>query len=139
MAWDTHVGGLLALSSAAQSAFAGAAGVVAFTSLGAWRVTPGYASIAAAKGALESAIRYLAAELAPRGVTVNAIRGGPVDTDSLRSFSFFGEVEAESVRRLPGRLGRPEDLAPLAAYLLGPGARWITGQVITADGGFSLQ
>ena len=138
LAWDTHVGALLALAAAAAPAFADGAGVVAFSSLGAWRVMPGYAPIAAAKGALESAVRYLAAELAPRGVTVNAIRGGPVDTDSLRSFAVFDEIEAERRRRPPGRLGRPEDIAPIAAYLLGPGARWITGQVITADGGFSL-
>ena len=137
IAWDSHVGGLLALASAAQPIFADGAGIVAFSSLGAWRVMPGYASIAAAKGALESAVRYLAAELAPR-VTVNAIRGGPVDTDSLRSFAFFDAIDAESRRRPPGRLGRPEDIAPVAAWLLGPGARWITGQVITADGGFDL-
>jgi enoyl-[acyl-carrier protein] reductase III len=138
LAWDSHVGALLALAAAAVPVFADRAGVVAFSSLGAWRVMPGYASIAAAKGALESVVRYLAAELAPRGVTVNAIRGGPVDTDSLRSFAVFDEIEAESRRRPPGRIGRPEDIAPIAAYLLGPGARWVTGQVITADGGFSL-
>lgn len=137
IAWESHLGGLLSLTSAAQPIFADGAAVVAFSSLGAWRVMPGYASIAAAKGALESAVRYLAAELAPR-VTVNAIRGGPIDTDSLRSFAFFDDIDAESRRRPPGRLGRPEDIAPVAAYLLGPGARWITGQVITADGGFGL-
>jgi NAD(P)-dependent dehydrogenase (short-subunit alcohol dehydrogenase family) len=137
IAWDTHLGGLLALASAAQPIFVDSAGIVAFSSLGAWRVMPGYASIGAAKGALESAVRYLAAELAPR-VTVNVIRGGPIDTDSLRSFTFFDDIDAESRRRPPGRLGLPEDIAPVAAYLLGPGARWITGQVITADGGFGL-
>jgi 3-oxoacyl-[acyl-carrier protein] reductase len=71
-------------------------------------------------------------------VTVNAMRGGPVDTESLRSFATFAEVEAESKSRAPGRLGRPEDIAPIAAFLLSPEARWINGQVITADGGFSL-
>ena len=137
IAWDSHVGGLLALATAARPLFTDGAGIVAFSSLGAWRVMPGYATIAAAKGALEAVVRYLAAELAPR-VTVNAVRGGPVDTDSLRSFAFFDDIDAESRRRPPGRLGRPEDIAPVAAYLLGPGARWITGQIITADGGFSL-
>lgn len=138
IAWDTHVGALVALASAAQTLFAERAAIVAFTSLGAWNVMPGYASIAAAKGALESLVRYLAAELSPRSVNVNAIRGGPVDTDSLRSFATFSEVEAASRRRQPGRLGLPEDIAPIAAFLLGPGARWINGQVITADGGFGL-
>lgn len=139
LAWDTHVGALFSLASAAQSDFTATASIVAFSSLGAWHVMPGYASIAAAKGAVESAVCYLAAELGPRGVTVNGIRGGPVDTDSLRSFAIFAELDAESRRRLPGRLGRADDLAPVAAFLLGPGARWITGQIITADGGFSLQ
>jgi enoyl-[acyl-carrier protein] reductase III len=138
LAWDTHVGALLSLAVEAQPLYAERASIVALTSLGAWRVTPGYASIAAAKGALESVVRYLAAELAPRGVTVNAIRGGPVDTDSLRSFSTFDAIESESRRRLPGRMGTPEDIAPIAAFLLDPGAGWINGQVITADGGFSL-
>lgn len=138
LAWDTHVGALLALASAAQPHFAERASILAFTSLGASHVMPGYAPIAAAKGALESLVRYLAAELLASGVNVNAIRGGPVDTDSLRSFATFAEVEAESRRRAPGRLGRPEDIAPIAAFLLGSDARWINGQVITADGGFSL-
>lgn len=138
LSWDTHVGALLALASAAQSVFAEKASILAFSSLGASHVMPGYASIAAAKGALESLVRYLAAELVTRGVNVNAIRGGPVDTESLRSFATFAEVEAESRRRAPGRLGRPEDLAPIAAFLLGPESRWINGQVLTADGGFSL-
>ena len=138
IAWDTHVGALVALASAAQMFFAERAAIVAFTSLGAWNVMPGYAPIAAAKGALESVVRYLAAELSPRSINVNAIRGGPVDTDSLRSFTTFDEVEAESRRRQPGRLGLPEDIAPIVAFLLGPGARWINGQIITADGGFGL-
>ena len=139
LAWDTHVGALLSLVSAAQPHFSeGGASVLAFTSLGASNVMPGYASIAAAKGALESLVKYLAAELLSCGVNVNAIRGGPIDTDSLRSFSTFDALEAESVRRAPGRLGRPEDIAPIAAFLLEPGSRWINGQVITADGGFSL-
>jgi NAD(P)-dependent dehydrogenase (short-subunit alcohol dehydrogenase family) len=138
LAWDTHVGALLSLAAAAQPHFAERASILAFSSLGASTVMPGYAPIAAAKGALESLVKYLAVEMLSCGVNVNAIRGGPVDTDSLRSFATFAEVEAESGRRAPGRLGRPEDIAPIAAFLLEPDSRWINGQVITADGGFSL-
>jgi enoyl-[acyl-carrier protein] reductase III len=138
LAWDTHVGALVALVTAARPHFVPGAGIVALTSLGASRVMPGYASIGAAKGALEVLVRYLAAELAPAGVNVNAICGGPVDTGSLRSFDTFAGLERESALRPPGRLGRPEDIAPIAAFLLSPGARWIRGQTITADGGFSL-
>ena len=138
LAWETHVGALVALAAAARPHFTSDAAIVALTSLGAHRVMPGYASIGAAKGALEVLVRYLAMELAPAGVNVNAICGGPVDTDSLRSFDTFAGLERESALRPCGRLGRPEDIAPIAAFLLSQGARWIRGQTITADGGFSL-
>ena len=138
LAFDTHVAAFVELVSAAQPLFSEPAGVVALSSLGAHHVMPGYASIGAAKGALETLVRYLAIELAPRRINVNAVCGGPVDTDSLRSFSSFGALQEESRRRVPGRLGLPEDIAPVVAFLLGPGARWVRGQVITADGGFSL-
>lgn len=138
LAWETHVGALVALVAAARSHFSPDASIVALTSLGAHRAMPGYASIGAAKGALEVLVRYLAVELAPAGVNVNAICGGPVDTDSLRSFDTFSALERESALRPPGRLGQPDDIAPIAAFLLSPDARWIRGQIITADGGFSL-
>jgi enoyl-[acyl-carrier protein] reductase III len=138
LALDTHVGALVELVTGAQPLFSDGAGVVALTSLGSRRVMPGYASIGAAKGALETVVRYLAAELAPRGVNVNAVCGGPVDTDSLRSFATFDALEQESRMRPSGRLGRPEDIAPVVAFLLGPSARWVRGQVLVADGGFSL-
>jgi len=138
LAWDTHVGAFLEILARALPILDPAAGAVALTSLGAHRVLPGYASIAAAKGALESVVRYLAAELAARGVNVNAVCGGPVDTASLRSFPTFEHLDAESRRRPPGRLGRAEDIAPVVAFLLSPEARWIRGQVIVADGGFGL-
>ncbi len=138
LAWDTHVGALIELVRLALPFFSTDAGVVALSSLGAHRVTEGYASIAAAKGALESVVRYMGAELAHSGISVNAVCGGPVDTDSLRTFPTFEDLVAESKRRPPGRLGQPTDIAPIVAFLLSPEARWIRGQVIVADGGFSL-
>lgn len=138
LAWDSHVGALLHLLAAAREILVPGAGVVALSSLGAHAVLPGYASIAAAKGALETLVRYLAVELAEQDVHVNAVCGGPVDTDSLRSFASFAQLEAECARRPCGRLGTPEDLAPVIAFLLSPEARWLRGQVIVVDGGFSL-
>lgn len=138
IAWDTHVGAFVELLARLRPLLDPAASVVALTSLGAHRVLPGYASIAAAKGALESVVRYLAAELAASGPNVNAVCGGPIDTDSLRSFPFFELLEAESRRRPARRMGRPEDLASVVSFLLSPAARWIRGQVIVADGGFGL-
>ena len=99
---------------------------------------PGYASIGASKGALETLVRYLAVELAPEGINVNCVCGGPVDTDSLRSFSHYDQIAEESGRRPSGRLGQPDDLAPIVSFLLSQEASWIQGQVIVADGGFSL-
>jgi len=138
LAWDTHVGALIELVRNAQPLFSEEAGIVALSSLGAHRVTVGYASLAAAKGALESIVRYLAAELASKKINVNAVCGGPVDTDSLRTFPTYDDIVSESRRRPPGRLGAPSDLAPIVAFLLSSDARWIRGQVIIADGGFSL-
>lgn len=138
LAWDTHVGAFIELLARALPILDASAGAVALTSLGAHRVLPGYASIGAAKGALESVVRYLAAELVATGLNVNAVCGGPVDTDSLRSFPSFAQLEAESQRRPARRMGRPEDIAPVVAFLLSPRARWIRGQVIVADGGFGL-
>lgn len=88
---------------------------------------------AASKGALEWITISAAAELAPRGITVNAIDPGPTDTGWV-SPELRDRLEAE----MPfGRLGRPEDSAALVAFLCSPAAAWITGQVIHCDGGWS--
>jgi enoyl-[acyl-carrier protein] reductase III len=138
LAWDTHVGALVELVARGRPLLQPGASVVALSSQGAHHVLPGYASIAAAKAALESLVRYLAVELAPFDVNVNAVSGGPVDTDSLRSFASFDTLVQESARRPCGRLGQPQDLAGIVAFLMSPEARWIRGQVIVADGGFGL-
>jgi enoyl-[acyl-carrier protein] reductase III len=138
LTWETHVGALLRILEGAKDLLVPGAGVVAMTSIGSRRVMPGYASIAAAKGALEALTRYLAVELMEKHINVNAVCGGPVDTGSLRSFASFSDLEEECRRRPGGRLGRPEDLAPVVSFLLSPEAAWIRGQVIVADGGFGL-
>lgn len=136
LAWDTHVGALIELLR--RDLLSSGGTVVALSSLGTRRVTPGYAPIAAAKGALETLVRYLAAELARKDIAVNAVCAGPVETDSLRSFAFHDAIEAESRRSAAGRLGRPADIAPVVGFLVRPEARWIRGQVLVADGGFGL-
>jgi 3-oxoacyl-[acyl-carrier protein] reductase len=100
-------------------------------------VNQGQTNYAASKGAINSFTRALAVELASRGVTVNAIAPGFIETDM-----------SEAVRNKAGdllkklipmrRLGKPEDVAGLAVFLASPEAAYITGQVFTVDGGLSL-
>ena len=93
----------------------------------------GELAYAASKGALEWITVSAAAELAPRGITVNAIDPGPTDTGWLSS-ELRTRIEAE----MPlGRVGRPKDSAALVAFLCSPAGGWITGQIIHSDGGWS--
>jgi 3-oxoacyl-[acyl-carrier protein] reductase len=93
----------------------------------------GELAYAATKGAVEWLTVSTAAELAPLGITVNAVDPGPTDT------GWMGPELAERIRAESplGRLGRPEDSAALVAFLCSPGGGWITGQVLRCDGGFS--
>ena len=82
--------------------------------------------------------RYLAVELAPRGISVNAVSGGVVETDALKSFPNEDDMLTFGKRAPLGRLGQPEDIAAIVTMLCRPEARWICGQTIIADGGYSL-
>lgn len=88
----------------------------------------------ASKGSLDRIVIAAAGELAPLGITANLVNPGPVDTgwmdDAMRS--------ALTERQPTGRLGRPEDIARLVRFLASPDARWVTGQLIHSDGGFSI-
>lgn len=113
--------------------------IVAVSSLGARRYTPEYGAIGISKAALENLVRYLAVELAPHRIRVNAVSGGLVDTDSLTHFPQFERMKKEFLARTPGgRIGKPEDLANVVLLLLDPRADWIYGQTLIADGGYSL-
>ena len=104
-----------------------------------FRSVPGYAPIGVGKAAVEALTRYLAMELGPDGIRVNTVSAGPIDTDSLRRFSTFDQMKDASIRYAPGRrMGRPDDVADVVAFLCTEGARWIYGQTLVVDGGFSL-
>lgn len=113
--------------------------VVAVSSLGGQRTVPNYGAMGPTKAALEAVVRYLAFELGPRGIRVNAVAGGLVDTQSLDLFPHKDELIRNAVERTPlKRLATPDDIADIVLFLLSPAARWVQGQTITADGGMSL-
>jgi len=110
--------------------------IFAMTSSGGRRVWAHYGAVSAAKAALESHVRQLALELAPRRITVNAIRAGVTDTPALRKIPGHDRmVEVARSRNPMGRLTEPEDVAEALALLAEPASYWITGNVIGVDGG----
>lgn len=110
--------------------------VFAMTSSGSNRVIPSYGPVSAAKSALESHCRQLAYELSPRGITVNALRGGVTDTPALRKIPGNDRlIEEASAKNPSGRLTTPRDVADALVALCSPRTHWITGNVINVDGG----
>lgn len=113
--------------------------VVNITSLGAGRVLPHYFSVGVSKAALEAITRYLAVELAAKGIRVNAVSGGYVETEALDHFPNREEMRRWAQERTPaGRLLTPEDIAGVVLFLCSPAAEMVRGQVIVVDGGYSL-
>ena len=103
---------------------------------------PGIAHYGASKAALNQLTRVLAVELAPHGIRVNAVLPGVIATEtvkaSLSTPAAIAEMNAKEARIPMGRLGQPEEIAELVAYLLSPASSYSTGGLFTADGGFSL-
>lgn len=110
--------------------------IFAMTSAGSHRVIVGYGPVSAAKAALESHVRQLALELAPRGIRVNCFEAGVTDTPALRMIPNADLIKAEAVKRNPGgRLTTPEDIANTFVALMDPRVTWINGTVIKVDCG----
>jgi len=98
-----------------------------------------FAPSAAAKAALEALVRTAAAELGPQGITVNAVAPGYTRKDRDRASAIGSSAWDRAVQAIPlGRIAEPDDVAGVIAFLLGPDARYITGQVIAVDGGLTL-
>ncbi len=113
--------------------------IFAMTSSGATRVIKAYGAVSAAKAALESHIRQLAFELAPRGITANAIRAGVTNTPALQRIPGGPELLARALESNPaGRSTEPADIAKAIAALADERLYWLTGNVLGVDGGEDL-
>ena len=115
--------------------------VIAVSGFDSFQVLPGHGVLGPAKAALESLTRYLACELAPRGINVNSVCPGLILSDSSR---MYGGADYERFERLiveatpKKRVGTPEDIAKVITFLCSDDADWISGQTIIADGGVTL-
>lgn len=132
----------LALNLLAQRAvprMRGDGRIVALSSLGAQRAMPGYGFVGASKAALESLARALAQELGPRGIRVNVVSAGVVDTDALAYFPNRDELLANFAARTPaGPVLTPDDVAAAVYLLCLPEAAMINGHTLVVDGGFAI-
>jgi enoyl-[acyl-carrier protein] reductase III len=140
--WDwtlnANARSLLALARACTPQMEEGASIVAISSLGSQRVLPNYVLIGVSKAALETCARYLAVELAPRGIRVNCVSAGVVDTEALDWFPNKEQMLA-SVKRTPaGRLVETGDVAAAVSFLCSPDAAMICGHTLVVDGGYSL-
>jgi enoyl-[acyl-carrier protein] reductase III len=113
--------------------------MVTISSLGSRLVMPVYTSVGVSKAALEALTRYLAIELAPRGICVNGVSAGAVESEALKLYANEKNLPFSPIQHTPaGRMVLPQDIADLVAFLCSEEAYMIRGQIITIDGGFSV-
>ena len=118
----------------------GGGSIISMSSTGNLVYTPNYAGHGTNKAAVETMVRYAAAELGEKGIRVNAVSGGPIDTDALKAFPNYEEVKSEVVRRSPlSRMGEAEDLTGACVFLCSDASSWMTGQTVVIDGGTTFQ
>jgi enoyl-[acyl-carrier protein] reductase III len=141
--WDwtlnANARALLSLARACAPQMRPGSSIVAISSLGAQRVLDGYVLIGTSKAALEALVRYLAVELAPRGIRINAVSAGVVETGALEHFPNREEMLEAGAANPAGRLVAPEDVAGAVAFLCSSDAEMVRGHTLVVDGGFSLQ
>jgi enoyl-[acyl-carrier protein] reductase III len=135
---DSNARSFLSVVRAAAPSMPSGGSIVAISSLGSFRVLPNYALVGSSKAALEALVRYLAVELAPRGIRVNAVSAGVVDTEALDHFPNREEMLASAARVPAGRLVTPADVANAVTFLCSSWAEMVRGHTLVVDGGFSL-
>ncbi|MEN3341883.1 MAG: enoyl-[acyl-carrier protein] reductase [Actinomycetota bacterium] len=140
--WDwtlnANARALLALARATAPAMTEGSSIVGISSLGSQRVLDNYVLIGTSKAALEAIVRYLAVELAPRGIRVNAVSAGVVETAALEHFPNKEEMLRSAERTPAGRLVEADDVAAAVSFLCSPDAAMVRGQTLIVDGGVSL-
>ncbi len=139
--WAVHINAraLLLLAQQAAPMMPCGSRIVAISSIGAVRAIANYTVVGASKGALESLVRHLAVELGPRGITVNTVSAGVVETDALQKFPNREEIVTHALARTPlGRLTTPADVADVVLLLCSELAAMVHGQVVVVDGGYAI-
>jgi len=141
--WDwtmnANAKAFLSLSRATAPSMPSGSSIVAISSLGSHRVLENYVLVGTSKAALEALVRYLAVELSPRDIRVNAVSAGVVETGALDHFPNREQMVSMAQSRTPaGRMVEPDDVADAVDFLCSPGADMIRGQTLIVDGGFSL-
>jgi len=138
-AMDVSCHSLIRLAKAAEPLMTEGGAILTMSYLGAEKVVANYNLMGPVKAALESSVRYLAAELGPKGIRVNALSPGPVMTRAASGLSHFDELLRKAAAESPlRRAATIEEIGEVAAFLVSARARLITGQTIYADGGFSI-
>jgi enoyl-[acyl-carrier protein] reductase III len=141
--WDwtlsANARALLSLARALAPRMREGSSIVGISSLGSTRVLENYTLVGVSKAALEAIVRYLAVELAPRGIRVNAVSAGVVETAALDHFPNRDRMISDGLERTPaGRLVEPSDVADAVSFLCSPLAEMVRGHTLVVDGGFSL-
>jgi len=139
IAHDISVYSLVAVSRAAASLMTDGGGIVTMSYFGAEKVVPRYNVMGVAKAALEASVRYLASDLGPKGIRVNAISAGPIKTLAARGISNLAEMLKAHAERAPlKRNVDPAEVGSTAAFLLSNAGSGITGETIYVDCGYNI-
>jgi enoyl-[acyl-carrier protein] reductase I len=139
IAHDISAFSLTALANSALPLMTEGGSVLTLSYLGAERVVPHYNVMGVAKASLEASVRYLAADLGPQNIRVNAVSAGPIKTLAASGIAGFGSMQRHHRNRAPLRKDtEAREVADAALFLLSPMGRGITGQVLYVDGGYSI-